>query len=77
MRFSLFGNCWGKKMQLKPWMVNDRMWASGIKVNKWKVPKGWGYFAWFTERKPSWSDAATMYFDYTFAIMMQKDTGWN
>ena len=65
-------------MQLKPWMINARMWASGIKVNKWPVPKAWLQLGWFAERKPDqWPEAATMYYDFTFAIMMQKDTGWN
>jgi hypothetical protein len=65
-------------MQLKPWMLNDKMWASGTKANKWPAPKAWQQFGWFTSRKGGdWSEAATRYFDFTFAIMMQKDTGWN
>ena len=63
---------------LRLWMHNERMWASGIRANKWKVPESWGYFAWFTTRDPyKWTQEHLEYFDYCFALMMQKDTGWN
>jgi hypothetical protein len=65
-------------VNLKPWMLNGRMWASGTKVNNWKIPKGWLQFGWFTTRNPEqWTKDQTDYFDYTFAIMIQHQHGWN
>lgn len=65
-------------MKLRLWMMNDRMWASGMRANKWKPPTSWGYFGWFTTRDPhKWTEEQLTYFDYCFALMMQADSGWN
>jgi len=64
-------------MQLKPWMINSAMWASGVKLNKWKVYTGWLQLQWFAERKPEWHKQQVDFLDFSFSIIMQKDTGWN
>jgi hypothetical protein len=65
-------------MQLKPWMINPQMWASGMKANEWMVPDAWLQLSWFAQRKPQqWNQPQIDYFDYTCTMMMQKDTGWN
>jgi hypothetical protein len=67
-----------KAPELKPWMINDKMWASGIRANKWRVPESWAHMGWFATRDPhKWEENLLTYFDYTFAIMLQKDFGWH
>lgn len=63
---------------VKPWMINQNMWASGIKANKWQVPEAWEQLIWFVYRKPEqWTTEQVDYFDYSYVIMLQQNTGWN
>lgn len=61
---------------LKPWMINHKMWSSGCKANKWRKPSGWDHLGWFSTRDPNWTQPTTDYFDFTFSIMLQQDSGW-
>ena len=65
------------RIQYKPWMLNDRMWESGVKANKWPTLNSKFPISWFCLRDPNWSDDQIDYHDYCYSLIMQSRTGWN
>ena len=66
-------------MQYQPWMFKAEQWS--------RIPKpypAWNVLGWYVvseQAKPEEERRGTAeqirFFDYTFAIMLQKETGWN
>lgn len=60
-------------MKCQPWLLDEKQWS--------KIPykKGWHYLSYYVvvggESRATQEQAD--FFDYMFACMMQRETGWN